>query len=185
VQQNKIGRTGVRPWLASLELQHEIEQFLYREAALLDNRKFEEWLELLADDIRYFMPLRTNRSRREQNLEYSSDAESAYFDDDKKALKARVRKLRSSSSWAEDPPSRTRHVVANTIIEQDASGTSYLVSSAFIVYRSRLERQVDILVGERRDTLRRVDTPQGFEIAARTILLDQATLLANNISFLL
>jgi Ring hydroxylating beta subunit len=41
------------------------------------------------------------------------------------------------------------------------------------------------LVGERRDTLRRVETPQGFEIAARTILLDQATLLANNISFLL
>lgn len=39
----------------------EIEQFLYREARLLDDRQFQEWLDLLTDDIRYWMPVRSNR----------------------------------------------------------------------------------------------------------------------------
>jgi biphenyl 2,3-dioxygenase beta subunit len=56
------------------------------------------------------------------------------------------------------------------------------VSSAFILYRNRLERQVDIFAGERRDVLRRADNGLGFKIAKRTILLDQSTLLSNNLS---
>lgn len=185
MQQNETVQARVRPWRASLELQHEIEQFLYREAALLDNREFDQWLEVLAEDIRYFMPLRTNRSRREQNLEYSNDRESAVFDDDKQMMKTRVRKLRAPGSWAEDPPSRTRHIVSNVIVEEERGKDSFLVSSAFLTYRNRGERHVDILAGERRDVLRRADTALGFEIAARTILIDQATLLAYNISFFL
>lgn len=164
-------------------LQHEIEQFLYREAALQDGRRYEEWLDLIAEDVRYFMPLRTNRSRREMEREFSGNHDSAYFDDDKATLVARVRKLRSSTGWSEDPPSRTRHLIGNVIIEAFEGGRSYLVSSAIMIYRGRLERQVDILTGERRDLLRRADNPYGFEIAARTFLIDQATLLANNISF--
>ncbi|MBB6193373.1 biphenyl 2,3-dioxygenase beta subunit [Sphingobium wenxiniae] len=181
MQPNK--QTRVDAGRVGVELQHEVEQFLYREAALLDNRRFEEWIDLLADDIRYFMPLRTNRSRREQSLEYSNDHESAYFDDDKQTMKARVRKLRSSSSWSEDPPSRTRHLVSNVLIEPGSDDMSFVVSAAVLVYRGRLERQVDIISGERRDILRRADNALGFQIAARTFLIDQATLLANNISF--
>lgn len=173
-----------RPWRAGLELQHEVEQFLFREAALLDNRKFEEWLDVVAEDIRYFMPMRTNRSRREQHLEYSGDHESAYFDDDKTMLRSRVKKLRAPGSWAEDPPSRTRHMVSNVVVEEDLGGGRFLVSSAFLLYRNRVERYVDILAGERRDVLRRADTALGFEISARTILLDQATLLSYSLSFL-
>lgn len=164
-------------------LQHQVEQFLYREAALLDNRRFDQWIDVLAEDIRYFMPLRTNRSRREQNLEYSNDNESAYFDDGKETMKARVRKIKAPGSWAEDPPSRTRHLVSNVIVEEEIEEGVYLVSSAFLLYRNRSERHVDILAGERRDVLRRADNPLGFEIASRTILLDQATLLAYNLSF--
>jgi biphenyl 2,3-dioxygenase beta subunit len=185
VQQNKRVQTDVRLWRASLELQHEIEQFLYREAALLDHRKFDQWIDVLAEDIRYFMPLRTNRSRREQDLEYSNDRESAIFDDDKQMMKTRVRKLHAPGSWAEDPPSRTRHIVSNVVVEEERGKESFLVSSAFLTYRNRGERHVDILAGERQDVLRRADNPLGFEIAARTILLDQATLLAYNISFFL
>lgn len=173
-----------RAWTATVEQHHEVEQFLFREAALLDNRKFENWLDVVADDIRYFMPIRTNRSRREQHLEYSGDQDSAYFDDDKEMLKSRVRKLRTPGSWAEEPPSRTRHLVTNVVIEEDLGESRFLVSSAFLLYRNRVERHVDILAGERRDVLRRADNPLGFEIAARTILLDQATLLSYSISFL-
>jgi biphenyl 2,3-dioxygenase beta subunit len=59
---------------------------------------------------------------------------------------------------------------------------TFEVSSAFILYRNRLERQVDNFAGERRDVLRRADNGLGFKIAKRTILLDQSTLLSNNLS---
>lgn len=166
--------------LEGLLLQREIEHFLFREAQLLDHREFESWYALLADDVHYYMPLRTNRARREQHLEYSKPDESAFFDDDKASMWMRIKKHLSPSGWAEDPPSRTRHLVANVIVEEE-DGDLYSVSSAFLLYRSRSERQVDIMAGERQDRLRRRGA--SFEIASRTILLDQATLLSNNISF--
>jgi len=166
-----------------MELQFEVEQFLYREAELQDDRHFEQWLDLMADDIRYFMPLRTNRSRREQALEFSSDHDIAFFDDDKATLIARVRKLRQPTGWSEDPPSRTRHLVTNVRVAVTDDPAVVSAKADMLIYRGRLERQVDIIVGERRDLLRRTDTEFGFEIAARTFLIDQATFLSNNISF--
>jgi biphenyl 2,3-dioxygenase beta subunit len=166
-----------------IELQFEIEQFLYREAELQDDRQFEQWLDLIAEDIRYFMPLRFNRSRREQSIEYSGDHAAAYFDDDKQMLISRVKKLRSPSGWSEDPPSRTRHLVTNVRVSGTADLAIFSAKSAMLIYRNRLERQVDIIAGERRDLLRRTDTDFGFEIVARTFLIDQATFLSNNISF--
>ena len=66
----------LRPQISNVDVQvqHEIEQFYYREAWLLDNRKFKEWFALLDDDIRYFMPLRTSRIQREGALEFSGEA---------------------------------------------------------------------------------------------------------------
>ena len=51
------------------ELQQEIEQFLYRESRILDDRRYEEWYALLADDLHYFMPTRYNRLKREADKE--------------------------------------------------------------------------------------------------------------------
>jgi 3-phenylpropionate/cinnamic acid dioxygenase small subunit len=62
----------------SLELQHEIEQFLFLEAALLDEGRFHEWLAILADDIHYWMPTRYNRARRP--LPVQSAGRIAFFD---------------------------------------------------------------------------------------------------------
>ncbi len=78
--------------------------------------------------------------------------------------------------------SKTRHVVSNVIITPCDENGAYEVDSAFIVYRNRAERQTDIWAGERRDLIRRADTIYGFKISSRTILLDQSTLLANNLS---
>jgi hypothetical protein len=63
--------------LVSVELQHEIEQFLYVEAELLDDGRFHEWLDLFADDVRYWMPTRYNRTRRERDREFSGSTEIA------------------------------------------------------------------------------------------------------------
>jgi 3-phenylpropionate/cinnamic acid dioxygenase small subunit len=172
-----------KPTPVALELQHEIEQFYYWEAKLLNDRRFEDWFALLAEDIRYFMPIRTTRIMRETDQEYSTVGEYAHFDDDLQMMKGRLRKITSDVSWSENPASRTRHIIGNVMIVQGASPSEYQTSNAFIVYRNRLERQLDIFAGERRDTLRRKESEAGFEISSRTILIDQSTILSNNLSF--
>ncbi|AZI35394.1 benzene dioxygenase small subunit [Caenibius tardaugens NBRC 16725] len=166
--------------LNALALQHRVERFYYDEAALLDDRCYNDWLTLFAKDIRYVMPLRTNRTRREWKLEFSGPHESAYFDEDYASLDMRVRKFASGTNWAEDPPSRTRHLIGNVRIVDDNAG-EITVRSAFIVYRNRLERQTEVFAGEREDLLRADGAT--FRIARRHIALDQGTLLTSSLSF--
>ena len=52
-------------------LQHEVEQFLYHEARLLDERKFDDWLALLTDDVHYWMPIRRTTTVREIDDEFT------------------------------------------------------------------------------------------------------------------
>ena len=165
-----------------IELQHEIEQFLYFEAALLDEREFDEWFDLLADDLHYWMPTRGNRLRREQAKEHAPLGGSAYFDEDKESMRQRLNRLETGLAWAEDPPSRTRHLVSNVRVRETETEGEYEVDCAYLLYRSRLEREVDIFVGARTDLLRRVDEAPGWQIARRKIVLDQATLMAKNLS---
>jgi 3-phenylpropionate/cinnamic acid dioxygenase small subunit len=173
-----------RPTLerAGVELQHEIEQFLYYEAELLDERRFDEWLELLADDLHYWMPTRGNRARKEMHKEFAGPREAAFFDEDKDSMVRRVRRIDTGMAWAEDPPSRTRHMVSNVRVLATENENELEARCAYLLYRSRLERDVEIFVGARRDVLRRVDEGVGWQIARRTIILDQATLLAKNLS---
>lgn len=164
-------------------LQQEIEQFLFYEARLLDDRRIDDWFSLLADDIHYFMPTRYNRLKREADREFSGEHEAALFDEDKQSIAMRIRRLHTGMAWAEDPPSRTRHMVTNVSIRAAASPNEYEVDSYFFVYRSRLEREVETFVGMRHDLLRRVNSASGWQIARRTIILDQAILMARNLSF--
>jgi 3-phenylpropionate/cinnamic acid dioxygenase small subunit len=164
------------------ELQQEVEQFLFAEASLLDRRAYRDWFNLLAPDLRYRMPLRFNREKRERGHEYSKPDESCLFDETKASIDMRIKRLETGMAWAEEPPSRTRHMVTNVRIWPTAKSGELNVSSYFHLYRSRLERQVDQFLGERNDVLRRADNPYGFVIAAREIHLDQSTVLANNLS---
>jgi 3-phenylpropionate/cinnamic acid dioxygenase small subunit len=169
--------------LTNADLNYEISQFLYDEAALLDERKFEDWFSILADDLHYFMPVRFNRMRREIDHEFSYANEVAHFDDDKANIWKRIRRLRTPQAWAEDPPSRTRHLVTNIRCFHIDGSSEILVKSCFHVYRSRLEHQVDNFVGAREDLLRPDDAGKGWHIVKRHLYLDQTIVLANNISF--
>jgi 3-phenylpropionate/cinnamic acid dioxygenase small subunit len=162
-------------------LRHRIKEFYYLEAELLDDRNLREWLDLLADDIRYWMPIRHNTLQRPESIgdELSKPGEAYYFDDDKKSLRIRVERAYARNAWAELPPSRTRHLISNVRIKKD-DGSNISAHSNFIVYRTRMETDQDIFVGERQDVLRRVG--DHFKIAKRTIILDQAVLSAKNIS---
>jgi len=166
------------------ELRHQIEDFYYLEAELLDERKLRQWFELLADDVRYWMPIRHNTLDRPASVaeELSKPGEGYYFDDDIKSLKIRVERAYSKIAWAEVPPSRTRHLITNVRVKKD-DGNEIEVDSNFLVYRTRMETDKDMFVGTRQDLLRRADA--SFKIARRTIILDQAVLDAKNISVFL
>lgn len=166
------------------ELRHQIEDFYYLEAELLDERKLREWFSLLTEDVRYWMPIRHNMLERPGDVteELSKPGEAYYFDDDSKSLKIRVERAYSKIAWAEVPPSRTRHLITNVRVKKD-DGNEIEVHSNFLVYRTRMETDKDIFVGARQDILRRSDG--SFKIARRTIILDQAVLDAKNISVFL
>lgn len=170
----------------------EVEQFLYREARMLDNRQFHEWLELLTDDLRYWMPIRSNRypvnskaisildGSRYEESEVSSESDLALMDEDKDSLTRRVDRLDSGMAWAEDPPSRTRHIITNIEVEAGDSQDELKVYSNFFMYRTRAETEQDFYIGSREDVLRR-DNGQ-LRVASRKIVLDQTVLLAKNLS---
>ena len=173
--------------LADLQTHFEVEQFYYREAELLDDGRYTDSLELLAGDLDYWMPTRTNRLRRQQALAIAKRGEAAFYDESKASLAWRIRRFDSGMAWAEDPPSRTRHLVSNVRVhhvdpEEHEGFTPHdlVARSAFLVYRNWLEREENIFAGGRTDVLRR--TPEGLLVARRTILLDQNILMSKNIS---
>ena len=177
---------AVDPRLDRLLLQQEVEQFYYTEAELLDERRFEEWLELLDEDIRYFMPLRRNvkYGQHAERENTRSGQDSAWFDEGKRTLTQRVAQIATGIHWAEEPLSRISHLVTNIRItsqETTRDDSEVEVSSRFLVYRNRVEYETDIFVGKRNDRLRR-GGPAGWLVTDRTILLDQSVLLAKNLT---
>ncbi|MDT0569987.1 3-phenylpropionate/cinnamic acid dioxygenase subunit beta [Streptomyces sp. DSM 3412] len=164
-----------------IRLHFEAQRLYAVEARLLDQHRYADWLELFADDLHYWAPVRTNRLRRQQALADGSPGEVAIFDETKASLAWRIRRFDSGMAWAEDPPSRTRHLITNVTVRPGEASGEYVAESAFLCYRNRLEREVDLYAGGRTDVLRRTEDG-GLLIARRTILLDQNVLLAKNIS---
>lgn len=165
--------------LEAIVLQHAIEQALYREAALLDAHDYAAWLEMLTDDVTYWMPIRETRSSAEREREFTAFGDAAYFDEDRKMLEVRVEKQTSGYAWSEDPPSRTRHCITNVRIlaREDDEVT---VGCNMVVYRSRLDADEDWWVGRRIDRLR--DVEGRWKLARREIYLDQTVLKSKNLS---
>ena len=170
----------------------QVEQFLYREARLLDSRQFRRWIDLLADDLRYWIPMRSNRysaasksisildgSRYEKD-DLSKESDQAFMDEDKGSLRRRVDRLDTGMAWAEDPPSRTRHLISNVEVEPGERESEVKVYSNFIMYRSRGETEEDFYVGSREDVLRNVDG--SWQLASRKIVFEQNVLSAKNLS---
>ncbi len=172
--------------LSRLLLQHEVEQFFYAEARLLDDRQFREWLALFTDDVHYWMPTRINRLRDgaadawELDKEIAAEDEMAWFDETKLTLEQRIIRLETGMAWAEEPRSRTRHFVTNVEVTSGDTGDELRVRSNFLIYRSRLETEQDYFIGTREDVLRRVDGR--LQIARRKIIYDATVSSAKNLS---
>ena len=167
--------------LERLLLKDEIENFFYMEAELLDERNFEQWLGLLADDVRYFMPLRRNVAfgEHDESEDTRPNQDICWFDDDRETLVKRVTQILTGKHWAEEPLSRVCHIVSNVQVAKIAP-PEVSVKCRFLVYRNRLQDEENIFIGKRNDLLRRVDG--GWKIAKREIFLDQSVLLPKNLT---
>lgn len=162
----------------SAETQHEIEQFLYREADLLDAFRLEEWFELLTDDVHFEAPIRTNNHPSTDHPEYS---ENGYFlHNGYTMLQERVERLQKEYAWAEVPRSRVRHVIGNVRVV-DVNGDEYEVLNTQHVHRNQGDSlDPDLLSAQRLTTLRKVDGE--FRIAHRIIYLDHNIITTKNIT---
>lgn len=177
---------------AKQDVVHDVEQFLYREARLLDERDFQQWLSLLTEDIRYWMPIMSRKylvsskavsildRDRYQEREFSQEGELAILDETKESLAKRIARLDTGMAWAEDPPSRTRHFVSNIEVHEGDKESELTVYSNFIMYRTRAETEQDFYVGSREDIVRNVHGD--WKIAYRKVILPQNVLSAKNVS---
>lgn len=170
--------TGPLPAGADAALEAEATRFLYREAAALDSGNFEAWLTMLAPDIEYRVPVRSTRYGRAQE-EFS--ATSFHFDEDLFSLTMRVKRLGTRYAWAEDPPSRNRHMVSNVLLTGSTPSGALMVASNLLLTRSRFdESRGESLSGARSDVLERIDGE--LRLARRTVYLDQTTLPVGSIT---
>src|SRR5438270_5269480 len=158
-------------------LVQEVADFLYREAELLDERRYEEWLALLADDIRYWMPMRRNVKFGAGEREFTRETTDInWFDEGKDTLSRRVKQIMTGIHWAEEPVSRISHLVSNVqVVEATpsvADAREVTVKCRFLIYRNRVETETDILVCKREVVLRR-EGHAGWQIGRRKLLLAQ------------
>lgn len=155
----------------------EVEQLLYREAYLLDSGEFQEWLELLAPDLRYWAPVRAEVNRKQETEGEASRL--PLFDETKASLALRISRLETGLAWVENPATRTRRFVTNIFVEKEANGLLH-VRSNLLLFRSRSFVDETILVGCREDNWSRADR---WLLKERKILIDHCTV--ENISLLL
>lgn len=159
------------------ELVREIERFLYDEAALLDDWRLPEWLELLTDDCRYLVPAPDARD--------ADDPAQTLFviADDHQQIVGRVTRLESDAAFVERPRSRTRHLLTNVRVDP-AGDDMFRAESNFVVYRSR-RAVVDMFVGRYRHLLVRGDDGR-LRIKERRAILDGESLRPQGkVSFIL
>lgn len=159
--------------MVTWEQKREIEEFLYREAYLLDEHRLDEWLELFTDDVEYIVPL------REHTEGDVAPPGHPIMKDDKLMLTMRVRKHETGFSHVEIPKSMTAHLITNILVEEGRTDDELEVLSTFLVRQARKLRDEAWWAGRRRDLLRRVDGE--WKIARREVLLD-ATVLPRGIS---
>lgn len=160
---------------------HQVHQFLVEEAQLLDERRYDAWLTLLADDVVYRMPVRVTTAGSADTL-----ADMDHFLEDRYSLGKRVERLHTDYAWTEDPPSRVRHFVSNVRAFRPASGPAddVIARSYLLLFRSRGDhRDSELIAGERTDRLRPAEP--GWRLACRDIVVDESVLRTQNLAIFL
>ncbi|MEI9964002.1 MAG: aromatic-ring-hydroxylating dioxygenase subunit beta [Caulobacteraceae bacterium] len=172
--------TAIKEAIASVPVgsadYNAVLEWLYREARMLDTGRFEAWLALMAPDVVYEMP------SRQSVLPKDGDGfrpEMGFFAENHASLASRVARLQTEQAWAEQPGSRSRHIVSNLLVDR-LDGERLAATTSFVITRSRADLPYDVFTGERRDVLRR--DGDSFKLVRRLVLLDQTVLKSHNLS---
>ena len=150
--------------------------FLALEAKLLDERRFDDWLELVDDEIVYEVPVRMAA------IEIADETQEGAFRirDDINLLRVRVARLRTGQAWAEVPPSRTCRVVGSVLAAPGDEAGTIAVDSAMLLYRQRgHDGPGDVIPVRRYDVLRVTD--RGVRLLRRRALITEAVLQTSNL----
>jgi p-cumate 2,3-dioxygenase beta subunit len=154
----------------------EVEDFLYHEAALLDEWRLKEWEALLTDDATYYVP---------PNDQLDSDHRNTLFlvADDRERIRQRIIRINDPNCHAEYPRSRTRRMISNVRI-LGVDGELVTVAANFVCYRYRRYERIREYVGAYRHILRR--SGDSFRIKERRVLIDAHELgTLGSVSFIL
>ncbi len=115
--------------------QSELADFVYREARLLDEKRFDEWYELFTDDARYWMPL-----TRGQPFD---DTHTSLFYEDKLLLKVRIERLRHANAFSQQQPSFCQHILQQPALEESDPETGrYVMRTPFLYVETQLDEQL-------------------------------------------
>ncbi|HSK90369.1 MAG TPA: 3-phenylpropionate/cinnamic acid dioxygenase subunit beta [Euzebyales bacterium] len=168
--------------IASPETTALITQLLYDEAELLDEGRLREWLDLVTEDVVYQVPVRIHKEQTGDSRVTGVQDDSYHLDETYTSLLMRVERVETGFAWAEEPPSRIRHMVSNVRVRH-RDDADLDVRSYVLVYRSRWDRpEYAIMTAERRDVFRDVDGT--WKLARRLVVLDNTTVPMLNLSFL-
>ncbi len=108
--------------------------FVYREARLIDEKRFDEWYALFTEDARYWMPLTRGQPEGEMHT--------SLFYEDRLLLKVRIERLRSPNAFSQQPPSFCQHILQQPAVEEaDAAAGRFVVRTPFLYAESQLDRQ--------------------------------------------
>ena len=151
----------------------QVEQFIYYEADLMHEHRYDEWLALWADDALYWVP--TGRDEIDPKREIS------LIYDDRTRLRVRIARLKSGFAHAQEPKSRMRRVVSNIAITETENG-EILTQSNFLLAELRRGKQ-DLFAGR---TIHRLRPYQGsFKLVFKKVLLVNNDESIDNLTFLI
>jgi len=156
----------------------EIEDFLFLEARLADESRYEEWETLVTDDVHYWVPAAAG--------DYDPASRLSYINDNRSRLATRIRQLKTGHRHSQTPPSAIRRLIGNVeILSADAYGGEYQVGSNFVIYElaRQATNELRIWVGRATHRLRRVDGR--LRIAAKRVDLVSAEGPIPNLTFLI
>ena len=171
---------GDATFLDELKTYHDIRKWLYREARLLDEERFKEWLALLAPEIHYWLPLRENRFRRDRRPEPTPATSASVFNDDFHDLELRIKRFDTGLVWSEDPAPRVSRVVTNIEVLDGNATDGLVVHSNISILRSRRQDEEATFNAKRQDLFRKIDGD--WKLVRRHILATHHVFLDENVS---
>ena len=154
----------------------DIEAFVYLEARLADESRYDEWEALVTDDMHYWVPFGPG--------DYEPGTRVSYINDNRARLGTRIRQLATGVHHAQDPPSSMRRVVSNIEV-LSAEDDEFEVGSNFVLYEHAVQATGHLRLWAGRTTYRLRHTPDGLRMTAKKVELVNSTSPLPNLPFII